>query len=211
MFLILTGPPGAGKGTQAKKLVATYGIPQLSTGDMLRAARSSGSELGERVAAIMDAGELVSDDIVIGLIEQRLADASEGAILDGFPRTTAQAEALTAMLERVGRQIDHVLFIEIADDEVVRRNSGRRTCAQCGRSYHVELNRPKVDGVCDDDGATLVQRSDDMPDKIRQRLAAYHRDTAPVIAYYGPRGLVRRVDGVGTIDAVFQRLTAAIG
>jgi adenylate kinase len=204
MILILMGPPGAGKGTQAKRLVARYGIPQLSTGDMLRAARKSGSPLGQKVAAIMDAGELVSDDIVIALIEEKLdgSEASEGAILDGFPRTTAQAEALDAMLSSKGRAVDAVLSIEVSDDDVVRRNSGRRTCPTCSTSYHVEFNPPR---------AALVQREDDKPEKIQARLAAYHRDTAPVLAYYQPQGLVKPVDGVGSIDDVFGRLTAAIG
>ena len=213
MILILMGPPGAGKGTQAKRLVARYGIPQLSTGDMLRAARKSGSPLGQKVAAIMDAGELVSDDIVIALIEEKLDgnEASEGAILDGFPRTTAQAEALDAMLSSKGRAVDAVLSIEVSDDDVVRRNSGRRTCPTCSTSYHVEFNPPRAAGVCDNEGAALVQREDDKPEKIQARLAAYHRDTAPVLAYYQPQGLVKPVDGVGSIDDVFGRLTAAIG
>ena len=211
MFVILIGPPGAGKGTQAKKLVERYGIPQLSTGDMLRAARKSGTELGNRVAAVMDAGDLVSDEIVVELIEEQLGDDVTGAILDGFPRTTAQAEALTEMLERKHRRIDHVLSIEVADAEVMRRNSGRRTCPTCGRSYHIEFQPPAAEGVCDADGAELVQRPDDMPDKITQRLQAYHRDTAPVREYYEPRGLIRSIDGIGSVDEVFQRLTAAIG
>ncbi len=212
MILILMGPPGAGKGTQAKKLVDRCGIPQLSTGDMLRAARKSGSELGNRVAAIMDAGELVSDEIVIALIEDKLdgGEAKEGAILDGFPRTTAQAEALDAMLAAKGREVDAVLSIHVSDDDVVRRNSGRRTCPVDGASYHLEFNPPKQAGVCDNDGAALVHRDDDKPEKIRVRLEAYHRDTAPVLSYYAPRGLVKTIDGIGSIDEVFGRLTAAI-
>jgi adenylate kinase len=209
-ILILMGPPGAGKGTQAKRLVDAYGVPQLSTGDMLRAARASGTELGRRVAAIMDAGELVADEVVIALIEERLAGSSTGAILDGFPRTTAQAESLTAMLGRNGRRVQGVLSIEVADEEVVRRNSGRRTCSACGRSYHLDFQPPRQPGLCDVDGAALLLREDDKPDKIRARLAAYHRDTAPVLTYYRPRGLVRSVDGIGAIDDVFVRLSTAV-
>lgn len=213
MILILMGPPGAGKGTQAKKLVNKCGIPQLSTGDMLRTARKAGSEIGNKVVAIMDAGELVSDEIVIALIEEKLDgdEAKEGAILDGFPRTTAQAEALDAMLEAKGRKVDAVLSIHVSDDDVVRRNSGRRICPVDGASYHLEFNPPKQRGVCDNDGAALVHRDDDRPDKIRVRIEAYHRDTAPVLAYYEPRGLVKSIDGIGSIDEVFDRLTAAIG
>ncbi|RMH39321.1 MAG: adenylate kinase [Deltaproteobacteria bacterium] len=213
MILVLMGPPGAGKGTQAKKLVARYGIPQLSTGDMLRAARKSGSELGQKVAAIMDAGGLVPDDVVIALIEDRLGnpDAAAGAILDGFPRTVAQAEALDAMLARRGKRVDAVLAIDVPDDEVVRRNAGRRSCPVCGATYHVEFKPPRSPGVCDADGTALVQREDDKPDRIRARLEAYHRQTAPVLGYYEPKGIVRSIDGVGDIDAVFDRLVAAIG
>jgi adenylate kinase len=193
MFLVLMGPPGAGKGTQAKQLVDRYRIPQLSTGDMLRAARSSGSELGKRVAAIMDAGALVSDEIVIALIEAAVSgDAAEGAILDGFPRTVAQAEALDAMLARKGLAVDKVLSIRVSDDDVVRRNSGRRSCPVCQTTYHVEFAPSTRAGRCDKDGAALVQREDDEPDKIRARLVA-------------------TVDGIGSIDDVFARLTAAVG
>jgi len=213
MILILMGPPGAGKGTQAKQLVDKYGIPQLSTGDMLRAARRSGSDLGNKVAAIMDSGKLVSDEIVIALIEEKFdaGDAKEGAILDGFPRTPAQAEALDAMLDAKGRKVDAVLSIHVSDEDVVRRNSGRRTCPVDGASYHLEFKPPKREGLCDHDGAALVHREDDMPDKIRVRLEAYHRDTAPVLAYFEPKGLVKTVDGTGSIAEVFARLTGAIG
>jgi adenylate kinase len=210
VILILMGPPGAGKGTQAKRLVESYGIPQLSTGDMLRAARKSGSPLGAKVAAIMDAGHLVADEIVIALIEERLANTNEGAILDGFPRTTAQAEALTAMLDANGRAVDAVLSIKVADEEVVRRNTGRRTCGKCGASYHVVFAPPKTDERCDNDGEPLTQREDDKADKVTARLEAYHRDTAPVLEYYGPKGLVHEIDGIGAIDDVFARLTSVI-
>jgi adenylate kinase len=212
LILVLMGPPGAGKGTQAKRLVQRYGIPQLSTGDMLRAARKSGSALGKRVAVIMDAGELVADDIVIALIEEQLESARSGAILDGFPRTTAQAEALDGMLRRNGRSVTGAIALEVPDAEVVRRNSGRRSCSECQATYHIEFKPPAVADVCDSCGATgtLVQREDDKPKKIKARLATYHRDTAPVIAYYEPKGLLQRVAGVGELDTVAERLDAAI-
>jgi len=211
-LVVLVGPPGAGKGTQAKRLIERYRIPQLATGDMLRAARAAGTELGKRVAAIMDAGQLVSDDIVIALIREALTDASTaaGAIFDGFPRTVAQAEALDRMLASLKRQLDRVAKIEISDEEVVRRNSGRRMCTRCQRTYHVELSPPRRAGACDADGAELVQRPDDLPEKIRARLEAYHKDTAPVIGYYEGKGLVRRVSGTGGQDDVFERLALAI-
>jgi adenylate kinase len=211
-LLVLMGPPGAGKGTQAKRLTQRYGIPQLATGDMLRAARAAGSELGKQVAAIMDSGKLVSDDIVIALIDEKLRDPStaKGAIFDGFPRTVAQAQALDAMLAKHGRTIDRAVKLEVADDEVVRRNVGRRTCVKCQRTYHIEFSPPKVANVCDACGGELVQRPDDALDKVSARLAAYHRDTAPVVGYYGDKGKLRRVDGLGEQDAVFERLAKAI-
>lgn len=209
-LVVLLGPPGAGKGTQAKKLAVRYGIPQLSTGDMLREARAKGTELGNKVAAIMDAGHLVSDDIVIALIEERLADGSTraGAIFDGFPRTVAQAEALEKMLARYGRKIDRAVLVHVSDDEVVRRNSGRRMCSKCQRTYHVEFAPPAVEGVCDACGGELVQRADDRPEKIRARLEAYHRE--PMVEYYEGKQMLRRVEGVGGLDEVFGRLAQAV-
>ena len=209
-LIVLLGPPGAGKGTQAKKLAKRYGIPQLSTGDMLREARAKGSELGKKVAEIMDAGKLVSDDIVIALIEERLGDGSTaaGAIFDGFPRTVAQAEALEKMLAKFGRKIDRAILVDVSDEEVVRRNSGRRICSKCQCTYHVEFAPPKVEGICDVDGGELIQRADDKPEKIRTRLEAYHRE--PMVEYYAGKKMLRRVVGVGPLDEVFERLADAV-
>lgn len=211
-LLVLMGPPGAGKGTQAKRLIERYGIPQLSTGDMLRAARVAGSELGRRVASIMDAGQLVSDEIVIALIDERLrsAETRAGAIFDGFPRTDAQAEALDKLLASMKRKLDRVILVDVPDAEVVRRNVGRRTCPKCGRSYHVELAPPKAAGVCDVDAAALEQRPDDRLDKVTARLEAYHRSTAQVMAYYDRQGITSRISGVGSLDEIFDKLVALI-
>ncbi len=211
-LVILLGPPGAGKGTQAKRLATKLAVPQLSTGDMLRDARAAGSELGKQVAAIMDAGKLVSDDIVIALIDDKLGRdvTRNGAIFDGFPRTVAQAEALDRLLAARGRKITRAVLMDVPDAEVVRRNSGRRMCVTCQHTYHLEFAPPKVAGVCDIDGGKLIQRPDDRPEKIQARLSAYHRDTAPLIGYYDHKGLLRRVDGVGPQDEVSARLASAL-
>ena len=211
-LVVLLGPPGAGKGTQAKRLAERYGVPQLATGDMLRDARARGTELGKKVAVIMDEGKLVSDDIVIALIEEKLKDpaTSAGAIFDGFPRTVAQAQALDGLLERLGRRVDGAILVDVSNEEVVRRNSGRRTCSTCQRTYHVVFAPPRTPDVCDLDGGTLVQRGDDLAEKIMARLEVYHRQTAPLIDYFQDRGLLKRVDGVGAQDEVFERLTKAV-
>jgi adenylate kinase len=212
LLAILLGPPGAGKGTQAKRLAKELGIPQLSTGDMLREARAAGTELGKRVAAVMDSGKLVSDDIVIALIDEKLRQGStrNGAIFDGFPRTVMQAEALDRLLAERGRKLHRVVLLDVPDAEVIRRNSGRRMCVKCQHTYHVEFAPPKVPGVCDLDGSELIQRPDDQPEKIQVRLDAYRRETEPLIGYYEAKGLLRRANGVGTPDEVGARLAEAL-
>lgn len=206
MRTILIGPPGAGKGTQAKFIVEKYGIPQISTGDMLRAHKAQGTKLGLEAAKYMTAGALVPDQVVIGMVEERLqqADAQKGFLFDGFPRTVAQAESLDASLARLGIQLDGVVLIEVADDFLVRRVCGRRTDRRSGQIYHLEYNPPPPD-------ADLVQRDDDKEETVRARLTAYHGQTAPLIPYYEQRGLLRRVDGVGEMADVTNRVLAALG
>lgn len=210
--LILIGPPGAGKGTQAKRLVESLGVPQYSTGDMLRAAIADGTELGRSARSFMERGELVPDDVVVGIIADALRAAGKGRgfILDGFPRTVAQAEALGAMLESEGESIDRVVLLEVAPELIVERIAGRRSCPNCGAVYHVTSAPPKAAGICDVCGAQLVQRSDDREDAVRKRLEAYAQWTAPVVGFYEERGLLRRVDGVGALDEVFDRIRGAL-
>ena len=212
MRLILLGPPGAGKGTQAKRLIERYGIPQISTGDILRAAVREGTELGKTAKQYMDAGKLVPDEVVIGIIEERLKepDCAKGYILDGFPRTVAQADALTEVLARMGQSIDHVVSIEVPDEELVERLTGRRTCRNCGAMYHVKFSPPKKPGVCDKCGGELFQRDDDKEETIRARLKVYQDQTAPLIAYYEKAGLLRRVSGVGTVDEIYERILGVL-
>ena len=213
MNLILLGPPGAGKGTQAKRLEEKHGLVQLSTGDMLRAERASGSELGRRVQAIMDRGELVSDAIMIAMIEHRIArpDCAKGFILDGFPRTVPQAEALDAMLARKGTRLDHVIELAVDDAVLIDRIAGRFSCSRCGASYHSRNKRPKVDGVCDVCGShDFVRRADDHAGTVAARLKAYYEQTAPILPYYEARGVLRRVDGMAEIDEVARQIEAIL-
>lgn len=214
MNLILLGPPGAGKGTQADLLKQRHGLIQLSTGDMLRAAVASGSDLGKRVKAIMEAGQLVPDDIMIEMISDRIdqPDCANGFILDGFPRTTRQAEALDAMLARKGTKLDRVVELKVEDGELVKRIAGRFACAKCGAGYHDEFKTPAKAGVCDACGGTeFVRRQDDRPETVAARLDAYHAQTAPLSAYYGARGLLSQVDGMAEISEVFRQIEAALG
>lgn len=209
MRLILIGPPGAGKGTQAQKLVAKLGIPQLSTGDMLREAVANKTTVGQRAKAVMDAGQLVSDEIVNQIVAERIAqpDASNGYILDGYPRTLQQADALDALLSEAGDNLDAVLEIRVNDDILVERVSGRYTCANCGAGYHDTNVKPKVDGICDTCGSSeFKRRKDDNEESLRTRLRAYYKETSPLIGYYYCKRILRDVDGMASIDEVSQEL-----
>jgi len=210
--IILLGPPGAGKGTQAARLQAERGMVQLSTGDMLRAAVAKGSPVGLKAKAVMDAGELVSDAIVSALIGEHLdAIGGKGAIFDGYPRTQAQAEALDLLLTERGRKLDFVIELVVDEDELVRRICGRFTCASCGAPYHDEFKRPKVDGVCDVCGSTeFKRRPDDNEETVRTRMAEYRAKTAPILPYYERRGLVRPVDGMASVGEVAAAIDAIL-
>jgi len=214
MNVILLGPPGAGKGTQARMLAEREGMIQLSTGDMLREAVAAGTEVGKRAKAVMEAGELVSDDIVIGVVSDRLdqPDAQKnGVIFDGFPRTTAQAEALDELLARKGMTLDAVISMDVDDEQLVDRVSGRFTCANCGEGYHDRYKQPAVEGVCDKCGSTeFKRRADDNAETVRARLAAYHADTAPLIEYYRRAGKLETVDGMADIDEVADQISKVL-
>jgi len=209
--VILFGPPGAGKGTQDKRLTARFGIPQLSTGDILRKAAADGTPLGKKAKTLMDAGKLVPDEIVNGIIDEALASpqAARGFLFDGFPRTVPQATALDEMLQRRGKRIDHVVLLEVPTEVLVERLSGRATCPVCQTSYGKD-SPPKRPGICDNDGAKLVVRPDDMPDRVRQRMLEYESKTALLTGYYKARGVVRPVNGVGTVDEVEKRIVQAL-
>ena len=208
MNLILLGPPGAGKGTQAQMIVDRYHLPQISTGDILRAAVKEGTSLGKQAKTLMDRGQLVPDEVVIGIIDERLraSDCKTGFILDGFPRTNPQAEALQAILTKIGKSVDHVINIEVDPEELVRRLTGRRTCNNCGGMFHILFHPPKKEGVCDRCGGTLYQREDDGEETIRTRLKEYQKLTAPLIQYYQNKKLLRPIQGVGGQNQIFEQI-----
>ena len=212
MNIILIGPPGAGKGTQAKRLVAERGMVQLSTGDMLREAKTSGSEMGQRVADVMARGELVTDEIVIGLIAEKLeALDGAGAIFDGFPRTLAQADALGDLLARMGQEISAVVEMRVDDEALVDRITGRFTCGDCGEVYHDRTRPTATPGICDICGSTNMQRrADDTEDALRRRLMEYYKQTAPLLGYYYAHGRLRRVDGMASMDQVSAEIAGAL-
>jgi adenylate kinase len=206
--LVLLGPPGSGKGTQGERLNTDLRLPYYATGDILRGAVRDETPLGKSAKEYMDRGDLVPDEVIVGVIVERIdsAEAREGFILDGFPRTTPQAEALDAKLAELDRGVSAVLLIEVTDDEVVRRLGGRRTCEENGHVFHVDFNPPKVEGVCDIDGSPLIVRDDDQPEVIRKRLSTYHEKTEPLVSYYDGKGVLRRVEGQRPPDEVTAEL-----
>ncbi|MEQ6390422.1 adenylate kinase [Bacillaceae bacterium S4-13-58] len=213
MNLILMGLPGAGKGTQAEKIVKKYQIPHISTGDMFRNAIKEGTELGLKAKAFMDQGELVPDEVTIGIVRERLSkeDCNKGFLLDGFPRTTAQAEALDDILTDLNKKLDFVLHIDVDMDKLVERLTGRRICPTCGATYHVEFNPPKVEGKCDRDGSDLIQREDDKPETVRKRLEVNVEQSQPLLNYYTQKGCLVTIDGDQGIDKVYEDINAKLG
>jgi adenylate kinase len=212
MKLVLLGAPGAGKGTQAKKLIEKYKIPQISTGDILRKAVADGTPLGKEAKSYMDSGQLVPDSVVIGLVKERIAqpDAKKGYILDGFPRNTAQAETLDKVLSDMKAPLDLALSVDVDKDDLMKRLTGRRTCKSCGQMYNVYFSAPKKQGVCDKCGGELYQRDDDKEETIKKRLDVYDAQTAPLIAYYSKKRILKSVKGEGSIDGIFNKIVSIV-
>lgn len=213
MKLIMLGAPGAGKGTQAKKISAKYGIPHISTGDIFRANIKGGTELGMKAKGYMDQGQLVPDEITIGMLLDRIQaeDCRDGYVLDGFPRTIPQAESLTEALEKLGGKVDYAINVDVPDENIITRMSGRRACLGCGQTYHIVYNPPKKEGVCDACGEGLVLRDDDKEETVKNRLTVYHDQTQPLIDYYQKAGILKEVDGTQDLEAVFQDIVKILG
>ncbi|HIV25555.1 MAG TPA: adenylate kinase [Candidatus Scatomonas pullistercoris] len=213
MKIIMLGAPGAGKGTQAKKIAEKYGIPHISTGDIFRANIKEGTELGKKAKSYMDQGLLVPDELTCDLVVDRISqpDAAKGYVLDGFPRTIPQAEALTDALNKRGETIDYAINVEVPDSNIINRMSGRRACLSCGATYHLTYNPPKTEGICDNCQGELVLRDDDKPETVKKRLDVYHAQTQPLIDYYQAAGALREVDGTQDIDVVFQDIVKILG
>ncbi len=213
MKLVFLGAPGAGKGTQAKKIVEKYGIPQISTGDLLRAAVAAGTALGKEAKSYMDKGELVPDSVVLGMVEERLRqdDCKKGYILDGFPRNTSQAEALDKMLSSLKMQLDAAVSVDVPFDDLMKRLTGRRTCKSCGQMYNVYFNSSRKEGVCDKCGGELFQRDDDKEETIKKRLDVYNAQTAPLFDYYKSKGILKSVSGTGSIDEIYSKICLGLG
>ncbi|HIX99243.1 adenylate kinase [Faecalicatena fissicatena] len=213
MKIIMLGAPGAGKGTQAKKIAAKYGIPHISTGDIFRANIKNGTELGKKAKTYMDQGLLVPDELVVDLVVDRVNqdDCKNGYVLDGFPRTIPQAEALTEALAKMGQKVDYAIDVDVPDENIVRRMGGRRACVGCGATYHVEYAPTKKEGICDVCGGELILRDDDKPETVQKRLNVYHEQTQPLIDYYTKAGILKTVDGTVDIDDVFQAIVDILG
>ncbi len=213
MKIIMLGAPGAGKGTQAKMIASKYGIPHISTGDIFRANIKNGTELGAKAKQYMDKGELVPDELVVDLIMDRFKedDAKNGYVLDGFPRTIPQAEALDKALSAAGEDIDFAINVEVPDENIINRMSGRRACVGCGATYHIKYNAPKVEGICDTCGKELILRDDDKPETVKNRLEVYHNQTQPLIDYYEKKGKLKEVDGTVDMNDVFNAITDILG
>ncbi len=213
MKIIMLGAPGAGKGTQAKKIAAKYGIPHISTGDIFRANIKNGTELGKKAKEYMDKGALVPDELTVNLVIDRFKnpDCANGYVLDGFPRTIPQAEALDKALSALGETIDYAINVEVPDSNIVNRMSGRRACVGCGATYHIVYNAPKVENVCDSCGEKLILRDDDKPETVQNRLAVYHEQTQPLIDYYGAKGVLKEVDGTVDMEDVFSAIVKILG